>query len=275
MFNREKFLEQEDIIEKVFFDFMIEKGYKVTINEGESIKYIGYGGDAIKEDKFAVFFRLVSNIYPRSFSIFVEDRNGNSIITGETAAIYSIGSDDNADMKELEVKFKILLNDIYNKYKDYSKENRLEFTYNGLEMERKDYTEIDLNELKKQEQKEEKNDVNVMGSSFLKEYKKLSNTTKDNLEKYLIIQGIYDIYPEISDEEAQLILNFCDNNMTKNINPLTLSHQLTDQFYKGNITKEELMKSQDIDISEVSFFDKINHFNPNLEHENEEELEKY
>lgn len=275
MINREKFLEQESIIEKVFFDFMVEKGYRVSINEGDSIQYLGYGGDAIKEDKFAVFFRLVSNIYPRSFSIFVTDRNGNSIITGETVAIYSIESDDNADNKELVSKFKILLNDIYNKYKDYSRENRLEFSYNELEMERKDYTEIDLNELHKEEQIEERDNTNAKLSPLLKDYKKLSDRTKDNLEKYLIIQGIYDIYPEISDEEAQLILNFCDNNMSENINPLTLSHQLTDQFFKGNITKEELTKSQGINIFEVSFFDKINHFYQNLEHDIDEEIEKY
>ncbi len=270
MFNREKFLEQEEIIEEIFETFMREKGYRVTINEGDSIQYLGHGGNAIKEDKFAVFFELVSNIYPRSFSIFVEDRNGNSIITGETSAIYSIKPDDNVDIKELAIRFKILLNDIYNKYKDYSKENRLEFSYNELEMERKDYTEIDLNEVNKKE----KSNTNVMFFPLLNDYKKLSDITKDNLEKYLIIQGIYDIYPEISDEEAQLILDFCDNNMTENINPLTLSHQLTDQFYKGNITKEELMKSQDIDISEVSFFDKINHFYPISEQDIEEEIEK-
>lgn len=275
MINREKFLDQEDIIEEIFWVFMREKGYKVTINEGDSIKYLGYGGDAIKDDKFAVYFKLVSNIYPRSFSIFATDRNGNSILTGETVAIYSLKSDDNADIKELAKRFKILLNDIYNKYKDYSKENRLEFAYNELEMERKDYTEIDLNELKREEQKEENNHTNTELYPLLNGYKKMSNITKDNLEKYLIIQGIYDIYPEISDEEAQMILNFCDNNMTENINPLTLSHQLTDQFYKGNITKEELIKSQGIDIFEVSFFDKINHFYPISEHEIEEEIEKY
>lgn len=275
MINREKFLEQEGIIEEVFFNFMSEKNYDVRINDGDSIKYLGYGGNAVKDDTFAVLFKLVNFPYPRSFSVFVEDRNGNLVLTGETAAIYSIEADDNIDNKELVNKFKILLNDVYNKYKDYSKENRLDFVYNGLEMERKDYTNFNPNEVKKQEKVDEKGNVNTPIYQLLNEYKEMTESTKDNLEKYLIIQGIYDIYPEISDEEAQLILNFCDKNMTENVNPLTLSHQLTDQFYKGNISKDELEKSLNMDIFEVSFFDKINHYYPISEHEDiEEDIEK-
>lgn len=142
MIDRRNFLEQEQEIEDIFYDFMTENGYSVHFHRDEDIKYMGYGGMAVKEDKFAPFFSLSGNIYPRSFSVFVEDRNGNFILTGETAAIYSISASPESNIKELKDKFKILLNDIYNKYKVYSKENRLDFVYNELKLERKNYDNV-------------------------------------------------------------------------------------------------------------------------------------
>ena len=49
-----------------------------------------------------------------------------------------------------------------------------------------------------------------MKYSILELYKTMPELHKNNLEKYIIVQGIYDIYPEISDEEAELIFNFCE-----------------------------------------------------------------
>ena len=113
-----------------------------------------------------------------------------------------------------------------------------------------------------------------MKYNILELYKTMPELHKNNLEKYIIVQGIYDIYPEISDEEAELIFNFCDKNMTENINPQTFSHQLTDLYFKGEIDKKDLENSQNIDIEEVSFFDKINYFSPITEEKINEELDK-
>ena len=44
-------------------------------------------------------------------------------------------------------------------------------------------------------------------------YKIMPEYHKNHLESYLILQGIYDIIPEISDEESSLLFNICNNNM--------------------------------------------------------------
>lgn len=144
MIDTKNFMKQEKELEKIFYNFMKEKGYSVILHSEEDIKYMGYGGIAVKDDKFSVFFELSGNVYPRSFSVRAEDRNGNFILTGEMAALYSLSATPDMDMKELTGKFKILLNDIYEKYKVYSKENRLDFVYNELKEERKNYDDIIL-----------------------------------------------------------------------------------------------------------------------------------
>jgi len=145
--NIKEFLEQENIIEDVFYNFMKDKGYSVSLYNEEDLKYMGYGGFAVADDKFAIIFKLSNNPYPRSFSVFAEDRNGYFAIDGETAAIYSILIDENSNMDndELKSKFEILLEDIYTKYSVYSKNNRLDFVFNEMEIERKNYEDISLN----------------------------------------------------------------------------------------------------------------------------------
>lgn len=145
-----KFIDQVNLVEDFFYDFMKDKGYSVNIYDENEVDCMGYGGWATKDDKFAIFFKLVEFSYPKSFSIYAEDRNGNNILHGETVAIYSVSGKDNLSNEELLGKFKIALNDIYNKYKVYSKENRLDFVFNELEMERKDYTDIDLDSPQKE-----------------------------------------------------------------------------------------------------------------------------
>lgn len=145
--NMKEFLEQENIIEDVFYNFMKDKGYSVSLYDEEDLKYMGYGGFAVTDDKFAIIFKLSNNPYPRSFSVFAEDRNGHFAIDGETAAIYSISLDENPNINndELKAKFEILLEDIYDKYSVYSKDNRLDFVFNEMKTERKNYEYISLN----------------------------------------------------------------------------------------------------------------------------------
>lgn len=158
MIDRRNFLEQEEALENIFYDFMKEEGYTVYFHRDEDIKYMGYGGNAVKDDKFAVFFTLSADIYPRHFSIFAEDRNGNFILSGERAAIYSLSATPDSDINKLKDTFKILLSDIYEKYKVYSKENRLDFVYNELETERKQY---DINDKTIELEQEEENEIEI------------------------------------------------------------------------------------------------------------------
>ena len=135
------FTEQRSIVENMFYDYMTDNGYSVYIHDGND-RSLGYGGFAAKKDEFAIFFTLVEFQDPRSFSVNAEDRNGNFILIGDTAAIYtmSINDEDDLTINEIKDKFSKLLNDIYEKYGNYSKENRLDFVYNELKMERKDYS---------------------------------------------------------------------------------------------------------------------------------------
>lgn len=142
--NQKKFIEQINILEKIFYEFMTDKGYSVNIYEEGDIKYLGYGGIASKDDKFAICFSLVEHPYPKSFSIFANDRNGNFALCGDTVAIYSINCEKELTNDKLKENFKLALKDIYDKYSVYSKKNRLDFVFNELEMERKDYTDIDI-----------------------------------------------------------------------------------------------------------------------------------
>lgn len=144
--NFEVFSKQEDMIENIFATFMKQQGYYVKLNQDEDIKYLGYGGLAVhKDDKFSLMFELTGNLYPRCFNVSVKDRNGNFMLMGETVAIYSLSAHDNTNYKELSEKFKMLITDVFEKYKVYSKENRLDFVFNNLEMERKSYTDVKLN----------------------------------------------------------------------------------------------------------------------------------
>ena len=136
------FLEQEEIVEKIFDEYMSSEGYSVRIHDEDDLKYFGYGGYAIKEDKFALIFNLRGQVYPRGFSISVEDRNGNLVIMGETVAIYSMSASSETPKEEVKKKFKLMLEDIYNKYKVYSKENRLDFVFNEYEVDRKNYDDV-------------------------------------------------------------------------------------------------------------------------------------
>ena len=153
MKDRTKFHNQGKKINKIFCDFMEEKGFSTWEHDDPSL---GFGAIADNsKDKFIPIFKLYNWISPESHSIFVEDRNGNALLEGDTAAIYSLDIDENWTQEEIEKSFKIMLEDVYSKYGKYSKSNRLDFSFNELTMEEKKYTNLaDL-------QKENAND-NVM-----------------------------------------------------------------------------------------------------------------
>lgn len=139
------FYKQADKLSEIFMDYMSDRNFSVSHHND---KYSGNGVTAShKEDKFVPIFKLVNQPYPKSFSIFVDDRNGNTILYGDTAAIYSIRAEENMSENEIIETFEKMLDDVYDKYGIYNKKNRLDFTFNELEMERKNYTkdwEIDM-----------------------------------------------------------------------------------------------------------------------------------
>lgn len=210
------FIEQEQAVEELFYEYMTREGYSVRLYKDEDLKYLGYGGNAIKEDKFAVIFNLRGQVYPRTFSISVEDRNGNLVIMGETAAIYSISATSETTKEELSNKFKILLSDIYNKYKIYSRENRLDFVYNELEMERKNYTdiekEVDLYELIDNycENCTDKEWEELANDYCISEDENYMGEVREKLEE-AIIEG----YKSSNQEEKEQLINRLSKYMTK------------------------------------------------------------
>lgn len=138
------FYKQEKELEKIFYEFFKSKEYYVHLYGDDEVDHMGHGGYAVKDDKFSVFFGLSGYLYPREFYVTAYDRNGNYILIGEDTAIYELSKVEDMPLDELKSKFKILLSDIYEKYKEYSKDNRLDFVFNNLKTDRKDYTNINL-----------------------------------------------------------------------------------------------------------------------------------
>lgn len=114
-----------------------------------------------------------------------------------------------------------------------------------------------------------------MENKVLYAYKTMPQFHKDNLVSYLIYEGIYTVCPSITDEEAEFIYKICSKDTNENVNPFTISHYITDEYTKGNITKEELEKLNGYDISAAAFYDDLNYLSPISREENGDENEKY
>ncbi len=137
------FYKRVEKMNKIFCDFMEKKGFLTfTFDDID----LGLGASASNdEDKFIPLFEFQNFLDPESHSIFVEDRNGSSILTGNLVAIYSLEIDENTDYSEKAIleKFKIMLESVYEKYGCYNKNNRLDFAFNEMEEEDKDFNMSD------------------------------------------------------------------------------------------------------------------------------------
>lgn len=136
MTKREKSLLQ---IWDKFDDLMVERGYGILTHNDVSL---GRGTVAYKDDKFSPLFELKiwgGEIAENFVSIFVTDRNGNTILGGETVAIYSLN--DVGDFEKNLSLFAKMFEDVYEKYSVYSKSNRLDFAFNEMKLERKIYVD--------------------------------------------------------------------------------------------------------------------------------------
>lgn len=125
-------------INQIFCNYLKEKNYYVWNFDEENMKK---GAFACKDDKFVPIIMLHNCWFPERHSISVIDRNGNTIIEGETAAEYSLEIDekDNNSIDEIAEMFEIMLNEVYLKYGNYDRNNRLDFAFNELEVDEKDF----------------------------------------------------------------------------------------------------------------------------------------
>lgn len=134
-----------------FNEMMGERGFRVLVHDDDSL---GRGSIAVKGDKFAPVINLHvwgGPVNTDVISIHVQDRNGHFSLDGPTAAIYSL-TDTGDSEKNLRL-FTMMVEDCLEKFGSYSKENRLDFVFNGLTVDRKTYNESllergsDLNEI--------------------------------------------------------------------------------------------------------------------------------
>lgn len=98
-----------------------------------------------------------------------------------------------------------------------------------------------------------------MDDKILNQYRNLTDNDKNHLSDYLIYDGIFKVYPMISDKEAMFIFEICKRVENKNINPFSISHYLTDHYISGDITKLDLENATSGEISEAVYFDKLHY----------------
>lgn len=96
-----------------------------------------------------------------------------------------------------------------------------------------------------------------MNNEILNHYRNLSDYDKDNLENYLIYDGIFKVFPGISKEEVDFIFETCKKVENENLNPFSISHYITDNYMSGHITKNDLEKATSGDICSAVYFDKL------------------
>ena len=115
----------------------IAYGYKCNNHDD---LYMGIGSMCYKADKFAPLIHLRIEkgykvgkevIIPTSMNILVEDRNGNNILDGNVCGVYRL-----EDCDDFENKFTDMCKYVFDKYVVYSKDNRLDFVFNGYKEER-------------------------------------------------------------------------------------------------------------------------------------------
>jgi len=132
-------------IEKAWDTFLKvadEYGYKYNHHNDSTM---GTGTTCWKDDPFIPIIKLDIRselkirsklIDPASMTIFVRDRNGNTILGGEFCAVHTL-----KDCKGFSKKLKEMSRYVFDKYSKYSRENRLDFVFNGLKMERVDWND--------------------------------------------------------------------------------------------------------------------------------------
>lgn len=134
--NKNNFVENELSLWKYFNEYAINKGYKVCTHNDSMMgrSTTAYTSDNFKPIMKFTLFGIPDLSY--DFGIIVEDRNGNSILNGDTCGAYSLQASPNTDFEELQKRFKKMVKYVFSKYEVYSRENRLDFVFKGSKEER-------------------------------------------------------------------------------------------------------------------------------------------
>ena len=99
-------------------------------------------------------------------------------------------------------------------------------------------------------------------------YKTMPEWHKNNLKNYYILDGIYTVSPDISEEDAQFIFDICKDIKNEKVNPFSIAHYLTEHYLNGDIFKEELKKAASGEIISAVYYDDLNYL-PLLNDRNE------
>jgi len=91
-------------------------------------------------------------------------------------------------------------------------------------------------------------------------YKSMPEWHRSNIKDYYILDGIYTVFPSISEEDARFIYDICMKVDNENINPFSIAHYLTDNYTRGILTKDQIEKATSGEISEAVFYDNLNYF---------------
>ena len=111
----------------------------------------GIGTIMSKEDRFVPIINLGITpelvidgkvVIPAEISFIVEDRNGNSILSGETCAVHRL-----KDCEDFEVRLEAMCKYVFDKYSQYSRENRFDFVFNEYEKERIEWNKREIEEV--------------------------------------------------------------------------------------------------------------------------------
>lgn len=208
MFDKD-FLNVVDRVSDIFIDFMEEKGFDVSYHND---KYLGNGATAFNsKDTFVPIFELSNQLYPKMFTIFIKDRNGNSILTGNYAAIYSFNANDMTN-EEIFDTFIKMLDEIYNNYGIYNKNNRLDFTFKELKEDRKSYSKHQNN--KKILEDLQNTITNYLDNCTDEEWKKILNDyCIEDIENYMgesrkkIEETIIECFKDMDKESIESEIN--------------------------------------------------------------------
>lgn len=99
-------------------------------------------------------------------------------------------------------------------------------------------------------------------------YKTMPEWHKTHIKDYYILDGIFTVSPDISEEDAQFIFNIIQKVKNEKVNPFSIAHYLTEHYINGNILKEELEKATSGEIISAVYYDDLNYL-PLLNDKNE------
>lgn len=117
-----------------FDEIMGKEGYRLLVNTNDPD--IPRGTTCFKdEDKYIPIISLYT-WKDTELSIFVKDRNGNGVITGNTVSINSLKITEKDEKNDIEKRFDNMIKSILGKYSKYNKKNRLDFDVDEDEDER-------------------------------------------------------------------------------------------------------------------------------------------